>query len=172
MPEWITDIRAILGILTVVVGATWTIAYWVASVNSDRRALRRDIDDDRNTIKGFMDEIRSDIKKILTGLSPSIATGSPITLTDLGEQIAADLGAYNWASGLAPSLLEEVRDRKPFQVDEFCVHYTENRLGEEWGERIAASAYERGIPKEGVRAVLRVVLRDELLKLLGLAEAD
>ena len=51
-----------------------------------------------------------------------------------------------------------------FQIDAFSDQVVSLRLGNEWPERIAASAYEHGIDPGSVREVLRVVLRDEPIK--------
>ena len=158
-----------------VVGTTWAIAYWVASVNSERRALRKDIDVDRNTIKGFMDEIRSDIKKIFERLPPTpmlVKSDSPISLTDLGEQAAKEMDVYAWASSVAPDLLDQVAGKQEFEIYEFCSEYIHSLKDEEMLRKVAACAYNHGTDSGSVLTVLMVVLRDKLLELLGLNEAD
>ena len=115
-----------------------------------------------------MEEIRKDIKEIFLRLPPvPVAGSSPIKLTDFGEQIAAKIKASEWAQGLAPTIVHEVAGKRPFEIDEFSEEFVTNKLGEQWETRVAGCAYEFGIKRDGVHDVLRVVLRDELIRLAG-----
>ena len=169
MPEWITDPRTIVAVLTAIGG----IGYWIGQVNSDRKGFRTFMAE----IREDMAEIRSKFDKIMLRLPPRPVMGSsPLRLTDLGDEIADELNAYEWASTLASSLREDVHDMQPFEIDEFCHDYVEKSLSrhssghartarsEEMGRKVAICAFERGLDRASVRSVLRVVLRDELLK--------
>ena len=153
MEVWLTP----TGILVVIAigGVFWAAASWYGSVNSDR-----------SSFKEFMNEVRDDIKKILQRLpAPTVASSSPMTLTDFGKEIAEELGAKTWAEGLAPNVLEEIKGKRPFEVDEFAEDYVQKELTKDWQDNVAASAYRRGLKREHVLNVLRVVLRDELLRI-------
>lgn len=169
MPEWITDPRTIIVVLSAIGG----IGYWIGQVNSDRKSFKTFMAE----VRGDMAEIRKKFDKILLRLPPTpVAGSSPLRLTDLGEEIAADLNASEWASTLALSLREKVHDMLPFEVDEFCHRHVEqfySRSGsghahkapsEDMARKVAICAFERGLDRASVRSVLRVVLRDELLK--------
>ena len=118
-----------------------------------------------SSIENSLVDIKADIKKIFLRLPETpVKNGSPVQLTDLGEKIAEWLEAEKWASELAEPLLGEISEMQPFQVDEFCVEYVKTEHTEDLKERVAMCAYEFGIDKEGVRSVLRVVLRDKLLE--------
>ena len=118
-----------------------------------------------SSIENSLVDIKADIKKIFLRLPETpVKNGSPVQLTDLGEKIAEWLEAEKWASELAEPLLGEISEMQPYQVDEFCIEYVKTERTEDLKERVAACAYEFGIDKEGVRSVLRVVLRDKLLK--------
>ena len=94
---------------------------------------------------------------------PLLAAGSPLQLNDLGRKVAADIRADDWAAEIAPSLAERTADEPPYKVDALCGDYVDRFLHEDMRDRIAETAYKRGIEPEGVRAVLRVVLRNRLL---------
>ncbi len=137
-------------------GLVIRLAVWYGAVNSDRK-----------NFKEFMEEIREDIKAILSRLPPSpVASGSPLHLTEFGEKISKEIGAEHWPEDVAPSLLNKVGGKEPFEIDRFCVDYVE-RLGPEWNRKIAESSYEFGIKESGIKSVLHVVLRDEILKIVS-----
>ena len=128
------------------IGAIWKLGEWKGRTDDSVRAIN-------DTIR----EIREDIKKIL---------GSPLRLTEFGEEISRRLDARSWATETAANLLPEVRGKQAFQVDEFCETYVQTRLSEEWKTEVARCAYELGRDRESILSVLRVVLRDELLSRL------
>lgn len=127
------------------IGAIWKLGEWKGRT-----------DDSVSAIKDTIREIREDIKKIL---------GSPLRLTEFGEEISRRLDARSWATETAANLLPEVRGKQAFQVDEFCETYVQTRLSEEWKTEVARCAYELGRDRESILSVLRVVLREELLSL-------
>lgn len=172
MPEWITDPRAIAAVVTAIGG----IGYWIGQVNSDRKNFKTFMAE----VRKDMAEIRNKFDTILLRLPPKPVTGSsPLRLTDLGDEIADELNAYEWASTLAPSLREDVHDMLPFEIDEFCHDYVERSLSrhssghartarsEEMARKVAICAFERGLDRASVRSVLRVVLRDRTVEAAG-----
>jgi KamA family protein len=92
-----------------------------------------------------------------------VEANSPLQLNDLGHEIAAEVHADEWAADVAPSLAERAAGEPPWKVDAFCRDYINNCLEQEMRDRVAETAYERGMEPEGVHAVLRVVLRNRLL---------
>ena len=161
MNEWLGNTVSVIAAITAsavavatLIGIFWKAARWTSRVDTDLISL-----------KEVTKQIQEDIKKILLRLPETpVKNGSPVQLTDLGEKIAEWLEAEKWASELAEPLLGKISEMQPFQVDEFCVEYVKTELTEDLKKRVAACAYEFGIDKEGVRSVLRVVLRDELLE--------
>ena len=153
MPEWITFATTVT-LLVTFLGALYKFAYWKGEVDSDRKSF-----------KTFMAEVRGKLDKILLRLPPApVALNSPLGLTDLGKEIADDLNASEWASELAPSLRGEVKDMLPWEVDDSCDRFVESSLSDRMKKKVAASAYQYGLDRPSVRMVLRVVLREELLK--------
>lgn len=152
--HWIGALGAV-AIISVAVGtALFKFARWTGSV-----------DKDRENFKSFMKEVRDDIKDILSRLPPPpVTSDSPLRLTKFGIEIAEYIEAQPWAERLAPSLILEVDGKEPFEIDRFCIDYVEN-LGPEWNRKIAEASYEFGIKESGIKSVLRVVLRDEILKI-------
>lgn len=160
-PVWVL---VVLAVLTTAVGGTWKWSKWVHKVNDETGRWPALVGEIRKDIG----EIRADIKKIFLGLPPQpVASGSPLRLTEFGEELAKSLNAKLWAAELAPTLLSGIEGFKPFQVDEFSAKYVQEDLSKGMEERVSACAYEAGIKREGVLDVLRVVLRDELLSRRG-----
>ena len=117
------------------------------------------------SLEGIVREIQRDIRRVFRRLPKEpVEGGSPLRLTDWGKEIAEDLGAERWATDLAPTLLPGLRNLEPFEIDEFAVNYVREKLSDEWTRKVAASAYKFGVEKAGIRSVLRVVLRDALLR--------
>ncbi len=146
-------IPSVIAGLAAIGGGLFKAGGWFSNVNSDRKSF-----------KEFMDEIRGDIKEILLRLPPpTVASSSPLRLTDFGEKISAWMEAGQWAKSVVP-LLEAATDAEPFELDELAGKYVEDQLASEYRNLVAKCAYEFGLEQEGVLRVLRVVLRDELLK--------
>lgn len=80
VPDWIADIRVIIAILAAAGG----IGYWIGQVNSDRKSFGEFTQELKNDVA----EIRNDIKRILSRLSPPIvADKGPIQMTDYGKEL-------------------------------------------------------------------------------------
>ncbi len=94
---------------------------------------------------------------------PLLAAGSPLQLNDLGDKVSAEIRANEWAAEVAPSLAERAAGEPAYKVDALCDHYVEQFLHQQMRDRVAEAAYEHGIKRAGVLAVLRVVLRNRLL---------
>ena len=72
-----------------------------------------------------MAEVRTDIKKILGYVGPSLATNeSPAVLNELGKKISEKMDIESWAKDTAPTLLEKVVGLKEHRVYDFCVPST------------------------------------------------
>ena len=157
-PALILAVLAILGLMC-------KAAYWVGAVSSERKDIKSTASDDRSVLRGFMQEIRDDIKKILLRIPPqTVAAGSPRRLTDFGKVIAEKIGAEQWANDLAPSLVPRTKDMQPFEVDAFSYKHVKTSLSDEMGTAVASCAYEAGTSSDNVIAVPYVVLRDALLR--------
>lgn len=144
--EWTNPLIYVAGGIAII-GATWKLGEWKGRT-----------DDSVAAIKGA---------KILGRLpNPSVQGGSPLRLTEFGEEISQRLDARSWAAETASDLLPETLGMQAFQVDEFCETYVRERLDEEWSTKVGQCAYELGTPRDTILAALRVVLRDELLSRL------
>ena len=153
MEEWIRT-PAIVVAAIAVIGLLWNAARWTSRIDADLISLKQ-----------FTQEIRDDIKQIFQRLPATpVTSNSPLQLTEFGEKIAEWLNAKKWASHQAESLLNKIEGMEPFRVDEFRRQYARTGLSDKWDKKVAMCAYEFGIDKSGIQSVLRVVLRDELLR--------
>ena len=152
----------ILAVGTTVGAVLWRVFWWVAKIDPLPAGLAKATDQ----FLEFATEIRGDIKEIFLRLPPPrlIESGSPARLTEHGIKLANFLQAEDWAAGVAATIVHEVGDKKPFQIEEFSREYVATKLEPEIEERVAACAYEFGTERDGVKSVLWVVLRDELLR--------
>ena len=97
----------------------------------------------------------------------SVEAGSPLQVSEYGEKISDRIGGREWAQRTAPGLKGRLDDLRPFRIDEFSTEYVDNELDDATQERVAECAYEFGTERHAVREVLRVLLRNELLRLTG-----
>ena len=152
MADWFGAPLIVTAFLAVLITAV-KVVRWTATVDLKLEQFTR-----------FAKEVRDDIKLIFLRLPPApVAGASPLQLTDFGEKMADFMKAKPWASAIGPSLLAEVAGKRPFEVDDFSRGYVETRL-QDLKERAAACAYEFGVDRDDVLKVLRVVLRNELLR--------
>ena len=151
-----------LGISVTVVSAAITFAYkfgkWRAEVDSDRIRFSK-----------FMEEIRSDIKDILSRI-PSSPTNSasPIQLTDIGERISKNINAKSWAEKVANKMVEQTKGFDLLKIQEESFEKAQSFEPDEiLLQNMRDAAFQEGINLDGVRKVLGVELRDCLLALHG-----
>ena len=155
MDNWLSTpliVIATIAAISTVLG----IGMWIGSVNSDRSRFGE-----------FMKEVRDDIKEILSRLPSKVTdTGSPIRLTELGEQIAKDIRAEEWAALLYESLIPKVQGKTAYEVQELCLDYATSELKLSAAETrlVEQSAYENGVSVRSVRRVLGITLRDKILE--------
>ncbi len=140
-------------------GALLGIGIWVGAITTNVK-----------TLKGFMTEIRDDIKKIFerlpapTTASTTTASNSPIRLTELGTQISEKLDAKAWATAEAEKLFGKTEGADALGIQEAAFEHAQNfEPPEELLGKMRNSAFERGVDLDGVRDVLGVELRDVLL---------
>lgn len=152
--RWVVPVSVVGGLTLITF--IFKLGGWYSGVNSDREGFR-----------AFMEEVREDIKEILRRLPSTpapITSSSPLRLTDFGETLAECMNATAWATREAPNV-GRTGDEEPFQLDSLAEIYVRDKLDGEMDVLMAKCAYEHGTDKEGLRNVLRVVLRDELLRL-------
>ena len=161
MPQWVS-FAGLVALGVAFIAAVAKFSRWSGQVDSDRA-----------NFKEFMKEVREKLDAIFDRLPPRLVAGaSPVRLTDLGKRAAEEMDTYAWAASEAPGLLGEVRDLAEFEIYEFCSNYVNNLNDEEIRRKVAACAYNHGTDASSVLTVLMVVLRDELLKLLGPVKND
>lgn len=131
---------------------------WIGKVDADRRNFRE-----------FMEEIRKDIKEIFTRLpAKPLSETSPLTLTDKGRKMLAEINGVAWAQTASSAVIEKVRGMDEYQIQEFCFKYVrEINLTDEQEASIRKCAYENASNKEETLDVLAIEIRDHLLQQLG-----
>ena len=145
-------------LLVAVVTGLMKFATWKGGVDEHRKEIN-------GTLRGFMAEIRDDIKTILGRLpSPSVAGDSPLRLPELGERISRTLKLSDWADRTAAEIREQVRDKSAYEIQEFCFNYVRSfKPDEKQDAAIKDCAFDNGIDIQGVLDVFAVELRDRLL---------
>ncbi len=161
--EWIRPI-AVVAVPTIAL--VISMAVWVGK----HKEWMKGIDEFKQDTKRTLAEIREDIKKLLAAQPPSVlASTSPVRLTDLGEEVSERVGAAACAEQIAARLIDEVRGKSAYEVQEFCINHMRDdyeRTSEQ--DRVFKEcAYEHDIKLKQVLDVCAVELRDKLLHRLG-----
>ena len=161
-------IAALIGLTVALFGAIAAGYRWSGRVDGDLKTLNKFVTEMREQ---FMPEIRGKFEELLKTLPRSaFAPGSPLRLTDLGRQVAECLESREWASRVGGELKLQAERLEPYQIDDLARQYIEKNVNAdegEWAERIKKCAFESGVKREELPVVLRIVLRDELLRLTG-----
>ena len=162
MSDW-TSTPVIVVAAIAAVTALLGIGRWIGKVGANQSSFKGFIEEIREDIR----EIKGDIKGILRELPSKVLTsGSPIRLTDFGKKIAEDIGAEEWAKSLAPNLLPKVKDKSQYEIQEFCLEYTTKKITLDESQSLVVEncAYTQGVDTRAVRQVLGIVLRDVLVR--------
>ena len=154
-------VAVIAGIVVVALTALGRLLLWMGSAKADHTNFNAAVDEIRKDIK----DIRANIVKLFERLPPRVIRDqSPVTLSDYGETVSAAVDAPSWAERHAEALYDEAEGEAPYRVEEISFAYAQ-----EWDldSTIRQAIFEHGFERSGVRMVLGVVLRDELLRKLG-----
>ena len=155
-PTWLLLVLAAGGVLV-------AITRWASNVDADRKRF----DADGKRFKAFMRRVDRRIKSILDRLPSPLATGgSPITLTELGRQIALAIEAGAWADELLPLIRLRAKGKEPFEVHQLCADFVEDlEYTPEQQRLLGRVAFEHGLHASQLPEVLIIILRDKLLEL-------
>lgn len=139
----------------------WETATWVGSVNSDRKHFRE-----------VADKVDANFEEILQRLPPVPLSGkSPLRLTDLGETLSEKLKAKAWARDAAPGMVDALKGKTAYEIQEHCFSYTGSHKFESdptMARAILDCAFEHGLKDSQVRDVLGVELRDMVFGCMGM----
>ena len=139
------------------VALVWLI-YWIGQMQEHR-----------GTVATFMKEIRDQLKEIflrLPATSTPVASRSPLQLNDFGHKMADTMDATAWAASIVPTLQADLAGKRSFEIDAASREYVQANMQKD--ERVSKCMYETGVDCDSALKVLQVVLRDALLKSLGL----
>jgi len=133
----------------------------------------------RSTLVSFIEEIRGDIKEIFRRLPAETAlSSSPITLTELGQQVAEEIKVDSWLNKYVGNVQKQISpDTNPYEIQDVCFRYADEQLMEELTRvaetnksasfikaDIELSAYNHGLTLDKVTRVVGVKLRDQILR--------
>lgn len=128
-----------------------------------------------NALKAFMEEVRADIKQLLSKLTPKVVAGnSPKQLTDLGREVSESIGDKTFIDKLAQKHHNELRLKTRYQIQSFCddLIMNEYRPENDIQTRMDDAAFEHGLDMHHVHLVVSVLLRDRIFDLLGKAPVN
>ena len=176
--NWVSNPTIVLAAIAVA-GLFWRIGRWTQHVDAGLQTLGNRIDTLRDEIDTFRDEVRQhlvetrrtlDTLLLRVGGSEAIAAGkSPLRLTDRGKRIAASLNMDEWIASTAEELRARTEGLEPFEIDALCNEYVRKNLDAEWHRGVARAIYEFSTDERAVGDILRILLRDALLKSPGTA---
>ena len=145
----------------------------VDEVRTDLNEVRTDLNEVRTDVSGIKNKLvvmEEDIDALFTRAQTSPTSGgSPLKLTEIGDEVSQLLAADEWAKSIAPSLVASVRGMRSFEIQEFCSNFLRSNFSptSDQGLKVRACAYEFALTRNEVLNVMMVELRDELFRLLG-----
>ena len=152
----IATVASAIAILTVV----FFTGRWIEKVNSDRTTLRE-----------FIDAVGQKLDTILERL-PQTTTkpGSPLQLTKLGQDISDELGIKQWAQEKVDSLSDDLHNKQPYEIEEYCYDYVRKNLHRERDQMklMSQCAYENGIKISQIFEIYALEMRDMFVNALNL----
>lgn len=182
----ISLVSLVIGLAIVAVRATHWFSKWQEGVNNNQdrfsenqgkfsevmQQLGKDMQELRKEVRKDMKELRKDIKDIFKQLPPPkpLQPGSPLKLSDYGKELSETVKAKAWAERTAETLLENVKDKDAYQVQEYSFNYVKDEFKptEEQLAEIRKAAYEHGATIDHIHEVMGLELRDQLLTHLNL----
>ena len=91
----------------------------------------------------------------------------PLMLNTLGRKVEHWIEGAEWAAREAATLAPKAHGLPDWKIDALSGEHVNNALDAAMDLRVQACAYEHGMSTAGVRAVLRVLLRDALITAEG-----
>ena len=159
--DWSSPVTygVLLALVATVVIVRWNVSLWVATIAPLPDAFDRLTQE----FRALSTQMRRDVDETLLRLPPrAFGAAGPARLTVYGTTLGDFVSAKEWAAGVAPSLVDALVGRQPYQIEDLSRDYVATRLEPDMQERVAVCAYEFGIERGVVKSVLSVVLRDEL----------
>ena len=156
--------------IVVAIIPTLGVVIWMSRWFGRQGEWMKGIDEFKDDTKKALTEIREDIKKLLAAQPRNVLAGtSPLQLTDLGKEVSECVGAAAWAEQVATQLINRVKGKSAYEVQEFCLQYmrAEYEPTTERDQSFKQCAYDHGIKLKQVLDVCAVELRDRLLHLLA-----
>lgn len=157
--------ESLITIVLALAALIWGAGVWYSKIDRGEKDFRKFVEKVGETFE----EINSRIEDISRKLpSSTISRESPFQLTKQGEEVAEFVGAKAWAESTIATLSESnqvdaILEMEPFEIDGFSGDHAMSRVGK--SPMIARAAYQFGIAKIDVLAVMQIVLRDKLLDL-------
>lgn len=148
---------------------------WFTTVTEhigDTKTAIDSLDERVTSLDKAVGQMQKSIRRVLLVLfpgEPTFESGSPLRLTESGQEIADELDAASWVEKIIPQLRDRTKGEPPAVIEEVCFDYLvysdDFQPAPELAAKIRATAYEHGVAREQVRGVLAIILRDELIRL-------
>lgn len=126
-------------------------------------------------------ELKTKVELIYENTNPrkTVSSFSPMTLTEMGKEIAVKLAANQILNKYISKLTSQVQEENPqnaYDIQMASMKVTKekmiNFLNEEELNAVKLEAYNRGIIVQDVMAVFGILLRNHILNLKGIPISD
>ncbi len=184
-------------IVSVLLGCGWLIHY-VTKKTTQFTSKHDSLKDNVNNINGSLsgsitkidnhiDEIRRDLSYLKGSIdifkrdSPSVAKShSPVSLTEIGEQLKAELKAEevikrNWEKIFA-DLEKNICNKNAYDIQQYCLEMSavepERFLGKLDLDNLKQFAYQKGNLLQYYSPIFGIIIRDKYLEIKGINVSD
>ncbi len=162
-------------VITLIGGGLAALLLWIGGM----RTWTKKTDQLCEKTENILGDIRDKVNQIIGKLdSPVVQVKSPLSLTELGENISLELRAKSWAEEKHLEILEHLRGKGPYEIQGFCFDAVRGEyiptlppdfISKEMKRKMQDCAFYRGIALNHVQDVLAIELRNAVLKKLGIA---
>lgn len=177
----------IAGVLLFIIWLTYWVTKKVTTINNSHDNLEKEsqklygkIEADYGKLEGNIDEIRRDLSFLKgmidifkSGTSPLAQSHSPISLTELGNQVAKELDAEgmvqrNW-DAIMKDVEEHAEGKTAYDIQEYCMETAvvepERFLIPDDMAKLKDYAFKQGKPIAVYSQIFAILIRDKYLQI-------
>lgn len=173
----------VFGIFVVVVWGVYYVTKHITVINTEHNNLK----EAGSKLAQAVEAIQRDIMwiRVVMGTkgAPAMDTAqahSPISLTEIGEELKKELGAEeavsrNWDK-IDTDITVNVKDKNPYDIQQYCMETAavtpEAFLSKEDVDKLKLFAYKKGRPFISLSTIFALIIRDKYFQIHNIATSD
>ena len=169
-------------VLSLILLGFW-ITHWVTKkitvINAEHGSMSKNMikmETNIDDIRKDLSYLRGTIDIVKAGLNPLTQSHSPVSITELGNQISLELGveeiiSRNWDK-IYKNLEDNIHSNNAYDIQEYCMETaavdTEKFLSDKDLSKLKNYAFKKGNNIQYYTGIFAVIIRDKYLQLKGI----